>query len=192
MKKLLVLTLALVMALGLVACGNSAPASTSAPAASAEVAEQIENPFVIVSGNGLSVGMPADIKYVDTSEETGMMVFATDDASAAISFTVKVEDATTPADITEDVLALSLSAGGRLSNVSLDNSGVVEQDAGTSVVGFGKGTTEEGDAMETAIQYFFPADGSGYYAITYMYYSDTANSLADNLELVMSTVKAEG
>lgn len=182
MKKLFVLLAALTMVFSLMACA----------AKPAEAPSQIENPFVIVTGNGLSIGMPADIKYVDTSEETGMMVFATDDASAAISFTVKVEDATTPADITEDVLAQSLSAGGRLSNVSLDNSGVVEQDAGTSVVGFGKGTTEEGDAMETAIQYFFPTDESGYYAITYMYYSDMANSLADNLELAMSTVKAEG
>ncbi len=200
MKKLLVLMMALILTLSLAACGGDKAPTPTAPALATPVttpsssalntSESID--FVEVTGNGISFALPVDIEYVDTDEATGSMIFANAEKTAAVTLGVKTEDSITSADITDDDLLAALSAGGRLSNATLENSGTVEQDGGTAVAAFGKGTMENGTVMNSAIQYFFPADGGGYHVISYLYAVDAGSSLDlnDNITLVMSTVKS--
>ncbi len=196
MKKLLVYMMASAMTLSLAACGGeenttaTTPTNTSTTASSSS-AQNTSAPidFVEITGNGLSFALPADIKYVKTDENSGSMIFANDKSTAVITLGVETEDTVTSTDITDDVLLAALSAGGGLSDATLESSGTVEQDGGTAVVGFGKGTLSNGTVMNSVIQYFFPADGSGYHAISYLYAIDGGSSLDNTIEQVLSTVK---
>lgn len=198
MKKLLVLSMALIMTLALVACGEDksssgitpADTSTSAPT-SANTSNTPSNDLVEFTGNGLEFALPVDIKYVKTEDVAGSMIFANDEKTAVVTLGVKAEDAVTSADITDDVLLAALSGGGGLSDAELESSGTVEQHGGTSVVGFGKGTMQNGAVMNSVIQYFFPGTGDGYHVISYLYAVDGGSSLDDTIELVLSTVKTE-
>ena len=211
MKKLLVLTIALILTLSLAACGEdgnptattpdttsdttstttSATTSTTTSATtSSSSAPNTSAPtdFAEITGNGLSFALPVDIKYVKTDDNSGSMIFVNEENTAVVTLGVKTVDAVTSAHITEDVLLAALSAGGGLSDATLESSGTVEQDGGTVVVGFGKGTMKNGVVMNSVIQYFFPADG-GYHVISYLYAVDGGSSLDDNIEQVLSTVK---
>ncbi len=190
MKKLLVLMMIFVMTLSLAACGGdenpTATTPDTTPSSSApNTSESID--FVEFTGNGLSFALPADFEYVQTDESTGGMIFSNEDRNAVVTVGPWTEDAGTSADITDDVLLASLTAGG-LSDATLESSGSVEQDSGTAVVGFGKGTMKNGMDMNAVVEFFFPADG-GYHAISYLYAVDAGSSLDDNIELVLSTVK---
>lgn len=193
MKKLLVLMMAIVMTLSLAACGgdqNPAAADTdTTPASSVQNTEESID-LAEVTGNGLSFKLPADIKLAKTDDNTGSMIFANDENTAVITLGGLTEDLITSTDITDDVLLAALSAGGGLSDVSLESSRTMEHDGGTSVVGIGKGTLSNGMDMISAIQYFFHADGSGYHAISYLYVVDAGSSLEDTIEQVLSSVKA--
>ena len=192
MKKLLVFMMAFAMTLSLAACGGdknpTATTPDTTPSSSApNTPDSID--FVEVTGNGLSFALPVDIKYLKTDDNNGSMIFANEERTAVITLGVKTEDAVTSADITDDVLLAALSAGGGLSDATLESSGTVEQDGGTAVAGFGKGTMKNGTVMNSVIQYFFPADGGGYHAISYLYAVDGGSSLDDTIEQVLSTVK---
>ncbi|NLK37668.1 MAG: hypothetical protein GX299_06250 [Epulopiscium sp.] len=50
---------------------------------------------------------------------------------------------------------------------------------------------EDGTAMYSVIQYFFPTDGSGYQAISYLYPVEKTSSLANNMEDILATVMPE-
>ena len=196
MKKLLVPIMAVVMTLSLAACGGDAAPTyipDTTPSSSAP-STQDSIDFVEVTGNGLSFALPADIKYVKTEDGTGTMLFVNEDATAVVSLGVKIENnSVTSADVTEELLFDGISAGGVLSNATLDNYGTGEQDGGgTAVVAFGKVTMDDGMDMHSDIQYYFTADGSGYYMISYLYAVDKENSLGadDNIARVMSTVKS--
>ena len=180
MKKLLLVMIVLTLSFSLVACGG---ADTPDPSTSKS------HDLVVTTGNGLSFALPSDIKYVKTDDSNGAMLFANDEKTAVVTVGVKTEDTTTIADITEDVLLQSLSVGGSLSNAKLDNSGTVEQASGTAIVGFGTGTLSNGTDMNSVIQYFFPGDGGGYYAISYLYVVDGGSSLDTSIENVLATVK---
>lgn len=191
MKKLLVLMMALVMTLSLVACGgdqNSTNADSDITPSSSDSNTEKSIDLVEVTGNGLSFMLPADIKYAKTIDNSGSMIFANDENTAVITLGVLTEDSLTSADITDDVLLAVISAGGALSDGSLESSRTIEHDDGTSVVGFGKATLQNGMVMNSVIQYFFPVDG-GYYAISYQYIIDAGNSLEDTIEQVVSSVK---
>ena len=195
MKKLLVLMMALVMTLSLAACGGDKNPTAATPATTPDTTPSSSAPntsesidFVEFTGNGLSFALPIDFEYVQTDENTGGMIFANEERTAVVTVGVKTEDAGTSADITDDLLLAALSAGG-LSDATLNSSGAVEQDGGTSVVGFGKGTMKNGTVMNSVLQYFYPADGV-YHVISYLYAVDAGSSLDDNIELVLSTVKS--
>lgn len=83
---------------------------------------------------------------------------------------------------------LALSGGGELKDATLDNSVTLEQEESTSVVGFGKVTMEDGTAVHSVIQYFFPANSGVYQAISYLYPVDEASSLTYNIEDILATV----
>ncbi len=188
MKKLLVLLITLAMTLNFVACGGSEAATDATPSSSDEnTSETID--FVEVTGNGLTFPLPADIEYVTTDEATDGMIYANEERTAVVTVSGKIETEATSADITEEDILDSLSAGGGLSDVTLDNYDTVEQDGGTLVNAFGIGTMENGTVMNTAAQYFFTADGSGYHFISYLYVVDAGTSLDDNITATMSTVK---
>jgi hypothetical protein len=179
MKKLLVLIMAMVMTLSLAACGGETDST-----AAEEAIELVE-----VTGNGLSFNLPDDIKYAKTDDNFGSMLFADEESTTVITLGALTEDPVTSADITDDILLAALSAGSGLSDGSLESSSTMEHDGGTSVVGFGKGTLPNGMEMNSVIQYFFPADGSGYHAISYLYVVDAESSLEDTIEQVVSSVK---
>lgn len=192
MKKLLVIMMAMILTLNLVACGgdqSSATADTDTTPSSSDSNTEESIELVEVTGNGLSFNLPADMEYAKTDDNTGSMLFANEESTAVVTLGVMTEDSITSADITEDVLLASLSAGGGLSDVSLESSRMMEHDDGTSVVGIGKGTLQNGTVMNSAIQYFFPADGGGYHAISYLYVVDAGSSLDDTIEQVLSSVK---
>jgi hypothetical protein len=178
MKKLLILMLALVMTLSLAACGGDQNSTTS---------ESID--LVEVKGNGLSIRVPADFKYAKTDENIGSMIFANEEKTAVIVLGTLTEDSITSADITDDVLLGALATDSGLSDGSLESSRTIKHDGGTSVVGFGKGKLGNGTVMNSVIQYFFPADDSGYYCIAYLYGVDAGSSLEDTIEQVVSNVK---
>ena len=197
MKKLLVLIMALAMTLSLAACGGDKNPTAATPAATPDTTPSSSTPntsesidFVEFTGNGLSFALPVDFEYVYTDETTGSMIFANAEKTAVVTVGVKTEDSITSTDLTEDDLLAALSADGGLSDATLESSGTVEQDGGTAVVGFGKGTMKNGTVMNSVLQYFFPADGSGYHVISYLYAVDAGSSLDDNIELVLSTVKS--
>lgn len=194
MKKLLVLMMALAMTLSLAACGgDKTPApSTPDPTPSSSAPNTPEsNNFVEITGNGLSFALPVDIEYIDTDETTGSMIFANADATAVVTVSVKQEDSITATDLTEDNILAVLSAGGTLSDTTLDHSGTVEQDGGTCLAAFGKGTNENGTVMNSVALFFFPTDG-GFHVVHYLYAADAGTSLdrEDNITLAMSTVKS--
>ncbi len=193
MKKILVLMTALVMTLSLAACGgdegSTEPTSDTITPSSSVADTTKPGDLVAVTGNGLSFALPLDMKYVKTDENNGGMLFANEDRTAVVTVGVKTEDTVTSADITDDVLLQALSAGGGLSDAKLDHSGTVDQFGGKVVVGFGKGTLSNGTVMNSALQYFFPAEGGGYYVISYIYAVDVGSSLDANIEKVMATVK---
>ena len=191
-KKLLVPMMALVMTLSLVACGgeqNSAAADSEITASSSD--SNIEQSIDLVenTGNGLSLKMPADIKYAKTDDNLGSMIFTNSENTAVITLGVLIKDSVTSADITDDILLAALSGGGGLSDGRLERSQTIEHDDGTSIVGFGKGTLSSGTAVNSVIQYFIPKDGSGYYAISYLYVADAGSSLDDTIEQIVSSVK---
>lgn len=195
MKKLLVIMIAFAMVLGLAGCGGEENPTATTPDTTSFTTSSSSAPntsapidFVEITGNGLSFALPADIKYIKTDENNSSMLFANEERTAVVTLGVKTEDAVTSEDITNDVLLAALSAGGGLSDATLESSSTVEQDGGTVVVGFGKGTMKNGTAMNSVIQYFFPSDG-GYHAISYLYAIDGGSSLEDTIEQVVSTVK---
>jgi len=178
MKKLLVLMMAMVMILSLAACGGDQNSTSG---------ESIE--LVEVTANGVSVKLPDDFKYAKTDENNGSMLYANEENTAVVTVGALVEDSVTSADITDDVLLASFAAGG-ISDATLESSRTVEHDNGTSVVGFGKGTLRDGKAMNSVIQFFLHADGSGYQAISYLFVVDAETSLEDMIEQVLPSVKA--
>ena len=198
MKRLLVLMTILTLSLSITACGedkdSAAPvtetaSSVSGADSSASVADTSElDELIAVTGNGLSFGLPIDIKYVKTDESNGGMIFSNDERTAVVTVGAKTEENITSADITDDVLLQVISGAGALKGAVLENSGTVEQFGGTAVVGFGKVTMPNETVMKTALQYFFPSDG-GCYVISYHYAVDVETSLDANIERVMATVK---
>ena len=190
MKKLLVLMMALVLTLSLAACveNNTVSDSDITPSSSDSNTEESID-LVEVTGNGLSFKLPADIEYAKTDENFGSMFFTNDENTVVITLGVLTEDSTTSADITDDVLLAALSGGGGFSDGSLESSRTIEHDDGTSVVGFGKGTLPNGMVMNSGIQYFFPKDGGGYHAISYLYVVDAGSTLEDTIVQVVSSVK---
>jgi hypothetical protein len=204
MKKLLVLMLALLLTLGLAACGGAEqpPGAEDAagggdPAAAEDAAEGEDLSdsddaigFSTVSGNGLSLEVPADIEYAQTNEASGSVIFADEYTTAVITLGPLKEDSrVTSADITDEVLlsAMSLAVAGG----TLDTSRTVEHDGGVSVVGYGKWTVQDDITLHSVLQYFFPADGGGYYTISYLYVEDAGSSLEDTIDQVISSVRAD-
>jgi hypothetical protein len=186
MKRLLVLMMMLVLTLGLAGCGGGDASDSASDAGNTPE----PNALVEVTGNGLNLSLPADIKYIKTDENNGGMIYSNEERNAVVVISVKTEDAeVSPADISDDVLLTALAGEGSLSDVALDSSDTVEQDGGTYVVGFGKGSLEDGTVMNNVLQYFFPADGGGYYVISYLYGVDAESSLDDTIQEVVSTVK---
>jgi len=165
----------LVMALSFVACGGDENSKTG--------------DLVEVTGNGLSFKLPADIKHVKTDENYGSMLFTNEERNVVVTLGAMTEEALTSAEITDEFLFTVLSVANKLSDASFESSRTIEHDDGTSVVGFGKGTMSNGREMNSVIQYFFPADGGGYYAISYIYEVDAGTSLEANIEQVVSSVK---
>lgn len=185
MKKLFVLMMALIMTLSFAACGGDSDDNSSSNDSNTE--ETID--LVEVTGNGLSFMLPSDIKYAQTSESNGAMIYANEERTVVITVGVLTEAVFTSDDINDDILLVALSAGSGLSDGSLESSRTIEHDNGISVVGFGKGTLPNGVEMNSVIQYFFPADGSGYYAISYLYAVDADSSLEDTIDQVVSSLK---
>lgn len=194
MKKLLVPMMALVMTLSLAACGgeqNSTTVDSEITASSSDSNMEESIDLVENTGNGLSLKMPADIKYAKTDDNLGSMIFTNSENTAVITLGVLTKDSITSADITDDILLAALSGNGGLSDGSLERSQKIKHDGGTSVVGFGKGTLSSGTDVNSVIQYFIPEDGSGYYAISYLYVVDAGSSLEDTIEQVVSSVKIQ-
>lgn len=181
MKKLLLLTMVLILSLSLVACGGDADSGSS----DADTPDPID--LVEMAGNGLALALPSDIEYVQTDENSGTMLFSNEERNVVVSLGAKTEDPLASADVTDDVLFGAISGNGQL-DATLDRSGTIEQDGGTSVVGFGIATLADGTVMNSVVQYFFPADGSGYHVISYLYAVDAETSLDDTIEEVLSTV----
>ena len=187
MKKLLVLLIALAMALSFAACGGEdAPADVN-PASSNESMPD-SNDFTEFTGNGLSFSLPTDFEYVNT-DDFGSMQFSNEERTQVVTVGTKGEEQITSTDFTDEDLRTVLEGEGALSNVTLESSEMVEQDGGTSLIAFGKGTLD-GTRMISAIQIFFAEDG-GYYPISYLYTADAGTSLEknDNITLVMSSIK---
>lgn len=195
-KKLQVLMMVLAMTLCLAACGepqNATTGDSGSTPSSTPSESNTEEPIDLVeaTGNGLSIMLPADIKYAKTDDNSGTMLFTNEENTVVVSLGALTEDnSVTSADISNDVLLNALSASGGLSDASLESSNTIEHDDGVSVVGFGKGTMSNGLAMNSVVQYYFPADGSGYYAIGYLYRVDAGSSLEDTIEQVVSSVKS--
>lgn len=191
MKKLIVLMMMITLSLSLVACGGdknpTAPTPDTTPSSSDADTSKPDD-LIANEANGLSFGLPADIKYVQTDEDNGAMIYANDERTAVVTVGVKTETTLTNADVTEDALLEALSAGGGLSDATLDNSATVEQSGGIAVVGFGKGTMSNGTVMNSAVQFFFPADGGSFIVISYLYVVDAGSSMDANIERVMATV----
>jgi len=151
--------LALVMTLSLAACGGESTTAENTPASSDPNTEKSID-LVEVTGNGLSFMLPADIKLAKTDETTVSMLFTNDENTVVITLSVLIEEPVISADMTDDVLSVAVTAGSGLSDGSFERSLTLEHDDGsTSVVGFGKGTLSNGMAMNSVLQYFFPADG---------------------------------
>lgn len=176
MKKLLVLMMALVMTLSLAGCGGDEKEGSVS--------------LVDVTANGLTIKLPNDIKYVITNETNGAMIYANDESTAIITISAMAVDPVTSSDITDDVLLVALTAGGGLSDGALEKSRTIEhEDGGKSVVGFGKGALSNETDMNSVIHYYFPADGSGYHVISYLYVVDAGSSMENTIEQVISSIK---
>lgn len=195
MKKLLTMLMALALTLSLAACGGSEPApaeqSAPAPAASADAPEVSGEPgFVPYEGNGLSFVMPEDVEYVKTAEESGSIIFADADGNVVITISAKAEaPGATAGDITEDLLLDGISGGGGLEEAVLESYGAVDhEDGSTGVAAFGYATMPDGRDMHSDLQYYFVPDGSGYYMISYLYSTNTDNSLLEGVTTVMGSM----
>jgi len=190
MKKLLVFMTALTLLLGLTACqgeSNAPPTSDAAHLTSAtNTSDSID--LTEITGNGLVLALPTNFQYAQTNETTGEISFADENGTAVVTLGVKTEDSITSTDITDEVI---LAALGGESNATLDSSETMEHEDGTSVVGFGKVTLEDGMVMNGVLQFFFPTEGGSYYAICYLYDVDAESSLENMIEQVLPTVKVE-
>lgn len=73
MKKLLVFMMIVTFTLSLTACGedNNSAAPTDTTSSSSVADTSKPDDLVAVTGNGLSFGLPIDIKYVKTDENNG-------------------------------------------------------------------------------------------------------------------------
>jgi len=191
MKKLLVLMMALLMTVSIAACGGDESSASAEPDVTPAVSES--NPeesveLVEFTGNGITLMVPADFTSTTMDESNGNLSVVNKENPAAITISEKKVDSISSDDITDEVLISSITYSGMIDG-TLDRSSRYENDGGTSVVGFGQGKLDDGSVMNTVIQFYILADGSGYHVVSYLYEVGSDSSLEGTIEQVASSVK---
>lgn len=197
-KKLLALMLCVTVVMSMTACGgsesdNSSPASTveeDAPEQEAEVEEEDDaavSELVYSEANGVQIALPADLKMADGGVE-GMAIFTNTNQTEYITITGPFTGTTlNPDEFTDEAFAVLLEAGG-YGDVTVDSSGIVDQpDGATTATVFARGSMNGGDVQNIVMQYYFMADGSGNYVITYIYPLDDI-ALDDVITEILASV----
>ena len=206
-KKGIAFTVAALMALSLTACGGEDKASTTAAATAANTtvaatttapAAETTAPATAAGGseasfelflneaNGLSIGLPENVTYAQTNDN-GVAVYTNETGSIVVTIGPKNEQAITAESVTEEVLTQAMNG---MDNAEFGNMGTVEQNGGTSVVGFGTGSVN-GTKKNLAVQYFIPQSGDGYYTVSYLY-DLSESSFDDNIATVLASVAVAG
>ena len=190
MKKWMLILMVLVLAMSLIACGGEDASDPAGDPGSSEANSSDTIDLVEVTGNGLALLLPSDIEYLQI-DEFGTMIYSNEDRTEVVSVGAFEEDqVSTSTDITEEVLVGALTGEGQ-HEATLDRTETLEHEGGTSTVGFGQVTLQDGTVADSALQYFFPAEGGGYHVISYLYVTEVEDCLADAIEEVVSSVTPE-